>query len=136
MYKRDIKYLRTTAELWDHIGILFSSVNSENKSSAEAIRSHSTAREVVFNPFWAVVLNVCAVPPEVLESGEGATGVAARLGSWELEALIVMSLPCVFMRMEGNSLNLASSCLIRFDLPNLTRVEAGSVCSLISSQPY
>ena len=104
--------LHTLAALRVHIGILFSSVNSENKSSAAAINVASTVTVVEFTCFFGAggfgaaagagaatdeVVVVAADPP--------GAGVALRLGS----ALTVRSFPCVSMMALGNSESFASS---------------------------
>lgn len=114
---RKLAYRRTCAGALDHIGILFSSVKSPNRSSAAAWKVASTSTSAPFTFFAsfffsgagagagaAVVVEV-VVLVLVLTGGAGA-GDEVRDGSAEAETR--MSFPWTSTSATGNSLNLTS----------------------------
>ena len=90
-----------------------------------------TVNEVVFRFFCADWTGL-----NVLLFADCDTGVAERLGSWELGVLTVMSLPWVFMRTEGNSRNLASRTLIKSFFAKSRKAAELSERVLVTSQEY
>lgn len=106
---------RTCAGALDHMGILFSSVKSPNKSSADAMNRPSTFTV-------AVLIFVFTVAGSgVLETGVGTRGLCllatgAEAGGAGVPtressgvAMTVKSFPCVSNNACANALNLASN---------------------------
>lgn len=106
---------RTCAGALDHIGILFSSVNNPNRSSADAINLPSTftVAVLIFVLAGAALASTGTGAPargdcfEAGAAGFGGTGVPVRESSGV--ALTIKSFPCVSKSACANSLNLASN---------------------------
>jgi hypothetical protein len=99
----------------DHIGILFSSVSRENRSSADARNVASTLTTDVLIPCEDAA--TFFAPPEApllagVDRGGGA-GELVRLVSF---GPTIMSFPCVSIKSTGNTANLASSAVGSFSL--------------------
>jgi hypothetical protein len=113
---RCIRYLErdiTTAALRVHCGIRFSSVRIEKRSSAEIIKLASIETVVVLVAFFAAGFGFGATGTGAAEVPAAGTGVPDRLGSCEFGVLTVISLPCVLIKMVGNSANLVSRAVER-----------------------
>ena len=108
-----------------HCGILFSSVRSENKSSAAAMKFASTVTVVVFvallapratpgpSAFFFSAASVAGLPAAADPDADAdGAGVPCR----DACADTVRSLPCVSMIAAGNAANLASRAEGRRDL--------------------
>lgn len=120
--KANVNFKRTCAGALDHIGILFSSVNSPNRSSAEAWNVASTSTNAPFTFFasfffsgaGAAFAGAAGAPAVVLAleavaltgGAEAGAGDEVRDGSSDAETR--MSFPWTSTSAAANSLNLIS----------------------------
>ena len=121
------------------LGILFSSVSIENKSSAEAMNPASTvivavltALAGVFAAGLGAAAGDAADDEEVAGAAEPGAGVPLRLGS----ALTVRSLPWVLMIAAGNSDSLACNTAGSFDLARLYTFSTAGLRSVVRDHSH
>ena len=122
----------TLADARDHIGIRFSSVRRENRSSPEARKVASTSTTDTFILFFCGEVAWVAFFKTLLLAGttveDGGAGEPLRLGSFEPT---MISLPWVSIRSTGNAANLVSRAVGSFSLASaksaVVAVEIGDV---------
>lgn len=105
---RSFRRLKVTlAGARDHVGIRFSSVNKEKRSSADAwnVASTLTIDVLIFCEDAAAFLAGPEAALLPVADADGGAGEPVRLASFEPT---MISLPCASTRSTGNAANLAS----------------------------